>query len=104
VAMGHARAILSIADRKRQVSVAERVAREGLSVRQVERIVSASGVSRKRAKAVAKGVHAKDLEARLRESLGTKVSVEEGAKPGTGRIVIEFYSNDDLDRILARLE
>jgi ParB family transcriptional regulator, chromosome partitioning protein len=104
VAMGHARAILSINDRKRQVSVAERVAREGLSVRQVERIVSASGISRKRAKATAKGVHAKDLEARLRESLGTKVSVEEGTKPGSGRIIIEFYTNDDLDRIMARLE
>lgn len=104
VAMGHARAILSISDRKRQVSVAERVAREGLSVRQVERIVGATAGTRKRAKPAAKGVHAKDLEARLREALGTKVSVEEGAKPGTGRIVIEFYSNDDLDRILSRLE
>jgi ParB family transcriptional regulator, chromosome partitioning protein len=103
VAMGHARAILSITDRKKQVAVAEKVAREGLSVRQVERMIGASESAKKRGRRSAKGVHAKDLEARLRESLGTKVSVEEGAKPGSGKIVIEFYTNDDLDRILARL-
>ena len=103
VAMGHARAILSIPDRKRQVEVAERVAREGLSVRQVERLTAAVGHPRRKAKAAAKGVHARDLEAKLRESLGTKVTVEEGTKAGTGRIVIEFYSNEDLDRILGRI-
>jgi ParB family transcriptional regulator, chromosome partitioning protein len=103
VAMGHARAILSIDDKKRQTLVAERVAREGLSVRQVEKLAGSIGSPRRRGKAAAKGIHAKDLEARFRESLGTKVSVEEGEKQGTGKIVIEFYNNDDLDRILARL-
>jgi ParB family transcriptional regulator, chromosome partitioning protein len=103
VAMGHARAILSITDRKKQIAVAEKVAREGLSVRQVEKLVGASESSRKRSKRAPKDVHARDIEARLRESLATKVSVEEGSKPGSGRIVIEFYTNDDLDRILAKL-
>jgi ParB family transcriptional regulator, chromosome partitioning protein len=103
VAMGHARAILAITDRKKQVAIAERVAREELSVRQVEKLVGGTTASKKRGKREGKGVHAKDLEAKLREALGTKVSVEEGPKAGTGKIVIEFYNNDDLDRIIARL-
>jgi ParB family transcriptional regulator, chromosome partitioning protein len=103
VAMGHARAILAITDPKRQLIIAERVAREGLSVRQVEKITGAVGVTKRRGKAAAKNVHARDLEAKLREALGTKVSVEEGPKPGSGKIVIEFYNLDDLDRIIARL-
>jgi len=103
VAMGHARAILGLEDPKKQVHLAERVAREGLSVRQVERMVAPAGPRKSRARASAKGAQVRDIEARLREALGTKVTVDEGPKPGTGRIVIEFYALDDLDRILARL-
>jgi len=103
LAMGHARAILSIDDSRKQVLVAERVAREGLSVRQVERLAApAAGRVRKPRKS-AKSPEVRDLERRLREALGTKVSVEPGPKGDTGRIVIEFYSQDDLDRILSRL-
>jgi len=104
VAMGHARAILAAEDARRQVRLAERVAREGLSVRQVERMVAsppAKAKGKKRRKA--KGADVRELEGRLREALGTKVAVEPGKKAGTGRIVIDFYSQDDLDRILDRL-
>jgi ParB family chromosome partitioning protein len=103
VLMGHARAILSLGTATRQVEVAERVAREGLSVRQVERLVAGPAWRGHKATPRPKGVHARDLEGRLREALGTKVSVEEGTAPGTGKIVIEFYSNEDLERILGRL-
>jgi len=103
VSMGHARAILALDGKKKQVEVATRVAREGLSVRQVERIAAAGPGGKRTAKGPAKGAHVRDLEARFREALGSKVTVEEGARPGTGRIVIEFYSHDDLERILARL-
>ena len=104
VAMGHARAMLAIEDPKRQLAIAERVAREGLSVRQVERMVAGGRPARRGKKAKSKGAAVRDLEARLREALGTKVTVEEGRKPGTGRIVIEFYSHEDLDRMLSLLE
>jgi ParB family chromosome partitioning protein len=103
VAMGHARAILSLENPKRQVEIAQRVAREGLSVRQVERLTAPAAPGRRKAKAHAKDANVRDLEARLREALGTKVSVEQGPKAGTGRIIIEFYSPDDFERILARL-
>lgn len=103
VTMGHARAILSIESPKKQVEVAARVAREDLSVRQVERIAKATGPTKRRGKAGGKAAHVRDLESRFREALGTKVTLEEGGKPGSGRIVIEFYNHDDLDRILAKL-
>jgi ParB family chromosome partitioning protein len=103
VAMGHARAMLGLADKRRQVELAERVAREGLSVRQVETIVSGGLPKAKRRRKAEKGPHVTEVERRLREALGTKVVVEEGHKPGSGRIVIEFYTLDDVDRILAKL-
>ena len=103
VAMGHARAILAVEDRRRQVELAERVAREGLSVRQIERMVSGATSKPKRRKKIEKGPHVREVEGRLRESLGTKVTVEEGVKAGSGRIIIEFYTLDDVDRILAKL-
>jgi len=103
LAMGHARAILSLEDPKRQIAIAERVAREGLSVRQVERLAGPATSAKRKAKRSAKGADVRDLEAKLREALGTKVLVEEGPKQGTGKIVIEFYSHEDLERIMACL-
>jgi len=103
LAMGHARAILSVDSPKRQIDIAERVAREGLSVRQVERLAGPLPSAKRKAKRTAKGANVRDLEAKLRDALGTKVLVEEGPKQGTGKIVIEFYSHEDLERIMARL-
>ena len=103
VAIGHARAILSVETAKRQIEIAQKVAREGLSVRQVERLAASYAPTKRRQKKSLKDPHVRDLEARLRNALGTKVSVEEGPKQGSGKIVIEFYSNDDFERILARL-
>ncbi|HUU91227.1 MAG TPA: ParB/RepB/Spo0J family partition protein [Phycisphaerae bacterium] len=104
LAMGHARAILAIDDGRKQVQIAERVAREGLSVRQVERLVAPRVPGRRKPRQSLKSPEVRDLERRLREALGARVSVELGAKPETGRIVIDFYSQDDVDRILSRLE
>ena len=104
LAMGHARAILALEGAKAQVRLAEKTVREGLSVRQVESLASAGGPTPKtRRRAPAKSPEVRDLEARLREAFGTKVTVEPGRKAGTGRIVIQFFNQDDLDRILERL-
>jgi ParB family chromosome partitioning protein len=103
VGMGHARAILSLEDPKREIDLAERVVREGLSVREVERLAARTIPTRRKRRPKARGPLVKDLESRLREAFGTKVSVEEGVKPGTGRIVIEFYSQEDLDRIVSKV-
>lgn len=104
LAMGHARAILAVEGAKAQIRLAEKAVRNDLSVRQVEALASGDGGGTKgRRRAPAKSPEVRDLEARLREALGTKVGVEPGKKPDTGRIVIQFYSRDDLERILERL-
>ena len=103
VAMGHARAILAVSDPKRQAGIARRGAEEGLSVRQVQRIVHPAGPAKRRKAPPEKSPHVRDLERRLREALGSKVTIEEGRKPGTGKIVIEFYSDEDVERILSIL-
>jgi len=103
LAMGHARAILTVDSPKHQIAIAERVAREGLSVRQVERLAAPIATATRKTKKRTKGANVRDLEGKLREALGTKVLVEEGPKSGTGKIIIEFYSHEDLERIMARL-
>jgi ParB family transcriptional regulator, chromosome partitioning protein len=94
---GHARAILAIPDKKSQISLAERIVKQGLSVRRAEELV----YKRKEAK---KGIKKhktskySDLEDKLREYLKTSVKISQ--KLRKGRIEIEFYSEEDLGRIL----
>ena len=104
--MGHARALLAIDDPSLQRSTAERIRKSGASVRETEALVRQLLHPRKRkTKAPVDpqiaAVYA-DLEERLRKSLGTRVSIVplRGKK---GKVEIEYYSNDDLERILDRL-
>jgi ParB family transcriptional regulator, chromosome partitioning protein len=99
---GHARALLAVEDSQAQEHLAHRIVAEGLSVRAVEEIVAmgADAVrSRKpqaRKQPVAPGL--KDLAIRLSDVLDTRVKVELGQRKG--KIVVEFASLDDLDRIV----
>jgi ParB family transcriptional regulator, chromosome partitioning protein len=101
LAMGHARAILPVDDPRRQVELAEKVAREGLSVREVEQLAAAGTGPRRHRRAGGRGADVRELESKLRQVFGTKVKIQPGAKPGTGKIVVEFYNQEDLDRIIA---
>jgi ParB family chromosome partitioning protein len=99
---GHARALLAIDDPQAQEQLAHRIVAEGLSVRAVEEIVAlglgTAKVSRQpaRKQPVAPGL--KDLAGRLSDVLDTRVKVELGQRKG--KIVVEFASLDDLDRIV----
>jgi len=107
--MSHARTIAALPNPGEQLELAKRTIRDGLSVRQLERAVqraaqgpaaaagSLDGSTRTTSPQVAA------LENELRGLLGTKVRIEEGRKVGTGRIVVEYYSFDDFDRILGTL-
>jgi len=103
---GHARALLGLADRERILEAAERIAQQGLTVRQVERLVRrAGGKPRERAvpsAAAAAELERERLEEELQRALGTRVAVHASAK-GKGRIEIAFYSLDDLDRLVGLL-
>ncbi|WP_134683588.1 ParB/RepB/Spo0J family partition protein [Brevibacillus migulae] len=101
--MGHARALLPIEDEDQQWQVAFDVVKKGLSVRQLEELVKALNVSRetKSKKPVKKEKAFTQMEERLRTYFGTSVRINKGAKKG--KIEIEFYSSDDLQRILDML-
>jgi len=104
ITFGHAKVLAGVSGPKRQVALAKRVARSGLSVRQLEGIVLADrgegGVRRKVAEAPA---YVRDLEDRLTRAVGTRVSIRQGRAKNTGRVVIEYYSLEDFDRIVAAL-
>lgn len=104
--MGHARALLALPDEVEQLKMAERVIREGLSVRAVEefarRGVGAHAATPKRRKNPRKTPQVAALEADLRAHLGTKVSIQD--RRGKGRITIEYYSPDDFERIVQQIQ
>jgi ParB/RepB/Spo0J family partition protein len=99
---GHARALLALEDPTAQEHLAHRIVAEGLSVRAVEEIVALGGEAAKarrrqpRKQPVAPGLA--DLADRLSDALETRVKVELGQRKG--KIVVEFASLDDLDRIV----
>jgi len=100
--MGHARALLGMASGAELVRTAERIVREQLSVRETERIVrtarpSSTSPARKPAGSTAARAVVEDLQRRL----GTKVRLED--RGGKGTLEIDFFSYEDLERILALL-
>jgi ParB family chromosome partitioning protein len=109
ITVGHAKLILSVADPSVLTRVTDACLSETLSVRQLEAALAdgtLDGLGQLRRKqpkqpTQPKPAHLKELEKRLSETLGTKVTISEGATKG--RIVIEFYSVSDFDGILAKL-
>jgi len=105
ISMGHARALLSLRTAEEQLTVWRKTEKKDLSVRQVEKLVARGGVSSKRPRRRPddnKAPHIRDLEEQLRAALGTKVSIM-ATKTNAGRVVIEYYSLDDFDRIVERV-
>lgn len=100
--MGHARALLTLPNRK-QDALAHEIAKKRLSVRQTEalvrRVQRGAGPAKRSASRVSADV--RDLQDRLSEKLGTKVTVKD--KKGKGRVIIEYHSLEQLDGILARI-
>ncbi|MBF0252882.1 MAG: ParB/RepB/Spo0J family partition protein [Candidatus Omnitrophica bacterium] len=97
LSVGHAKVILSIPSDQKKLSIANTVAEQGFSVRQLEQII--------KSKCEVKTKHKKDIdpevqriEEELQHTLGTKVTIHSGQK--RGRIEIQYYSNDDLQRLL----
>lgn len=98
---GHARALLGIEDPELQVTTAARVFDEKLSVREVEKIVKdiQKGKTEKKKEKVVQDFIYTDLEEKMKSVIGSKVSINQKPK-GNGKIEIEYYSKDDLERII----
>jgi ParB family transcriptional regulator, chromosome partitioning protein len=107
---GQAKAIASVSQIDEQRSLAHRAIKQQWSVRQVEsaaRLVAKPAIAEatdKPGKLVrAKALHLADLEEQVTRHLGTKVSIKQGRKKGTGALTIEFYSIDQFDQLMQRL-
>lgn len=101
ISMGHARTILSIDGEKAQTKFCQRIIKRGLSVRQTEALVRKIAARRHTKPHPAKDHHISSIEEELQHLFGTRVKIITGKK--RGRIEIQYYSNDDLDRILGLL-
>ena len=107
LSVGHAKVLLALKEPDEQRAVAETILRRSASVRVTERLVARQlGATRPRrrrqgAANAATSATIEDLQNRLQEHLGTRVLVHHGEK--RGRIEIEYYGNDDLQRVLGAL-
>jgi ParB family chromosome partitioning protein len=104
LSMGHGRTLLGLKNKDKLNSLVEKIIREHMNVRQVELIVQQlNNVSREnKKKKPEKDVFIKERETYLQEYFGTAVTIKKQKKKG--KIEIEFFSQDDLDRILELLQ
>jgi len=104
ISAGHGRALLAIEDPEKQEEVAQRIVDERLNVRDVEKLVNSLKKPAKPRPVTdeALKVFYHDMEENLKMAVGTKVSIS-GKGNGAGTVTIEFYNNEDLDRIAAKL-
>lgn len=99
---GHARPLLSLPTAQAQSAAAQTILKRGLNVRQTEELVQRlTGVRRRTATRRRRSADETDVEERLRQALGTKVSLRRGRKGGT--VVIHFYSDEELEALIERL-
>ena len=98
---GHARAIAGLETEALQLAAAEKTVKEGWSVRQIERFTQLQADPKKRrkpAKSKAKSADVRAVEEELAQALGTKVAINGTEK--RGKIEIEYFSRDELDRLI----
>lgn len=101
ISTGHARALLGVEDPEEQYTLAQQIFDEKLSVRDVEKLVKNLHKPAKPKKADDKTMQAiyLDIEEKLKQKFGTKVTISPKGD-GAGKIEIEFYNHQDLDRLL----
>lgn len=105
ITTGHARALLGIEDEQTREEIALYIIEKGLSVRETEKLIKrlkeGDNPKTKKIHPKEKPSYLIDIEEKLEESLGTRVLITQGKKKGV--IEIEYYNNDDLERIMERI-
>lgn len=102
LSMGHAVSLLGLKSKTQMLAIANRIIKNKLSVRNTEEIISKINSSAPRSKSNRKSLKSQQInefESKLIHKFGTKVSISSNSK-GKGKVVFEFYTNDDLERIL----
>ena len=106
ITTGHARALISVESEEEQTMLAQKVFDEKLSVRETEKLVKNLGKTPKPKKVVESNPSLEaiysNLSERCKQAIGTKVDITSKGS-GAGKIEIEFYSSDDLEKIINRL-
>lgn len=102
---GHARAIAGVKEEKLQLNLAKKVVKDGLSVRETETLANkeneVAGNKPNKPRVLAKNREITDMEEELKTALGTRVAINHGTR--RGKIEIEYYSRDELERLLELL-
>ncbi|WP_160680317.1 ParB/RepB/Spo0J family partition protein [Clostridium sp. C8-1-8] len=102
ISEGHGRAILAVSDKDKQYEFAQKVIDENLSVRDIERIIksylSNDKVTDDKKEVEIQNPYYKDIQNQLQNFFGTKVNIN--SKKNKGKIEIEYYSEEDLQRII----
>jgi ParB family chromosome partitioning protein len=106
LSVGHAKVLLGLATAGEQMLAAERIRKENLTVRATERLIDSmragsKPATKRRASAVTSEAILADLEKRLQQHVGTRVRIV--GKANAGKIEIQYFSPEDLDRILQLL-
>jgi ParB family transcriptional regulator, chromosome partitioning protein len=105
ITMGHGRALLGLKKKSKMQQVVQRITDDGLNVRQLEKLIQDINMNVSRGtkkKAPQTNVFFKEKESSLRDRFGTSVTIKKSKRKG--KIEIEFFSQDDLERILDLLE
>lgn len=106
ISMGHGKALLGLKKKKNIPMILEKAKLEQLNVRQLESLVQRlnENVPRETLKKEKKDIFTVEKESELRERFGTAVKISRAKDQDKGKIEIDFYSKDDLERILELLE
>ena len=100
---GHGRTLVSVPDEARQIEIARKILKDGLSVRETEKLAAEKEEpGKKRRGRKPKDPDVARVEADLKEALGTRVNIKRTGKKG--KIEIEFFSRDELERLIEMLE
>ena len=101
ISSGHARALLGLEENEKQLEIAEKIAKDHLSVREVEKLVKNINQPAKKTKKkeLSNDFLYHDMEEKVKLKTGTKVRINRKSE-NKGKIEIEYYSQDDLEKIL----
>jgi ParB family chromosome partitioning protein len=99
---GHARALVNVKSKALQAQICKKIIEDGMSVREVEKLVAKEGKTVKKPQKKEKSPDTRNVESELKNIFGTKVSINQKGKKG--KIELEYYSKEELNRLIDMLK
>ena len=98
ISSGHAKMLIGVEDEKKQMLLAEKVVKEEISVREIEKLVKDVANPKKKPEKKAKRPEISAIEDELKQILGTKVNIKQSGRKG--KLEIEYYNREELERLI----